>query len=152
MKSNIFFLLSFIFLVSCNSNQVYHKFDKNFESNRWKESDVKQYNFTINSEGKYDIVIEFSHIYDYDLTNIPLVIKMKTPDGKETIENLDLPIKDDSGKHLAECAGDICDLYYTYKSNQKLATGDYSISLANTSKYGFLPNVLGVGLTVDISK
>lgn len=151
MKKIILFV-ALMFLISCNENQIFHQFDKNFESNRWKEADIKTYNFSISEEKNYDIIIEFSHIYDYDLTSIPLVIKMKTPDGNETTENLDLQIKDDSGKHLAECAGDICDLFYTYKSNQKLATGDYSISLANTFKYGFLPNVLGVGLTVNISK
>ncbi len=152
MKLKFIVLFSFILFVSCNKNKVYHKFDKNFESNRWKDSDSKTYDFSISEEKKYDIVIEFSHIYDYDMASVPLVIKMKNPDGNETIENLDLPIKDDSGKHLAECGGDICDLYYTYKSNQKLAIGDYSISIGNKSKYGFLPNVLGVGLTVNRSK
>ena len=152
MKTNIFFLLSFIFFVSCDSNQVYHKFDKNFESNRWKESDVKEYEFTIAEESKYNIIIEFSHIYNYDLSSIPLTIKTENPDGTETTEVINLPIKDESGKQIADCTGDICDLFYTYKTNQELAVGEYSISMANTSKYGFLPNVIGVGLTVNKSK
>lgn len=152
MKSNILFLLSFIFFVSCNSNQVYHKFDKNFESNRWKESDVKVHEFTIAEESKYDIIIEFSHIHNYDLSTIPLTIKTKNPNGTESEEIIDLPIKDEAGKQIADCTGDICDLYYTYKTNEKLAVGEYSISIINTSKYGFLPNVIGVGLTVDKSK
>jgi gliding motility-associated lipoprotein GldH len=152
MKSNIFFLLSFIFLVSCNPNRVYHQFDKNFTSNRWKESDVKEHNFKIEAEGKYDIIIEFSHIHDYDLSTIPLTIKVKKPDGSESTEIINLPIKDESGKQLADCTGDICDLYYTYKRNQELVVGEYSITIANISKYGFLPNVIGVGLTVDKSQ
>lgn len=152
MKSNIIFLLSFIFFVSCDSNHVYHKFDKNFESNRWKESDVKEYEFSIAEESKYNIIIEFSHIYNYDLSSIPLTIKTENPDGTETTEVINLPIKDESGKQIADCTGDICDLYYTYKTDQKWAVGEYSISMATTSKYGFLPNVIGVGLTVNKSK
>lgn len=152
MKSNIFFFLSFIFFVSCDSNQVYHKFDKSFESNRWEASDVKWHKFSISEEGKYNIIIEFSHIYDYDLPTIPLTIKTNNPSGTETVEMIDLPIKDKAGKQIADCTGDICDLYYTYKTKQDLAVGEYSISIANTSKYGFLPNVIGVGLTVDKSK
>lgn len=147
MRKIILFLL-FFGLISCNKNEVYHQFDKNFGQNRWLVSDTKIYEFTIEEENSYDIIIEFSHIYNYDMASVPLEIKMKKPDGNETTENLDLPIKDNSGKHLAECGGDICDLNYTYKSNQKLAIGDYSISIANKSKYGFLSNVLGIGLTV----
>jgi hypothetical protein len=128
---------------------VYHEFDKNFESNRWKESDIKVHNFTIAAASKYDIIIEFSHIYNYDLTTIPLTIKTKNPDGTETTETIVLPIKDESGKQIATCTGDICDLYYTYKANQELAVGEYTISIANTSKYEFLPNVIGVGLSVN---
>lgn len=148
----IMLFVAFMFLVSCNKNQIYHKFDKNFESNRWNESDVKLYDFTISEENSYDVIIEFSHIYDYDMASIPLVVKMKFPNKKEFIENLNLPIKDESGKQLADCSGDICDFYYTFKSSQNLPKGDYSISVAHKSKFGFLPNVLGVGLTVDISK
>jgi len=148
----IILFVAFSFLISCNENRVYHQFDKKFESNRWLESDVKNYNFEITEENNYDVIIEFSHIYNYDMPTIPLVIKIKTPDGNETVENLDLSIKDENGKHLADCSGDICDLYYTYKSSQKLSVGNYSISISNISKYGFLPNVIGVGLTVNKSK
>lgn len=152
MKTKYIALFAFLFLFSCDENKVFHQFDKNFESNRWLEKDIKTYDFTISEENKYDVVIEFSHVYDYDMASIPLVIKMKTPDGNETTEKLDLPIKDETGKQLAECSGDICDLYYTYKANQSFTKGEYSISIANTSAFGFLPNVIGVGLTMNKSK
>ena len=103
MKTKYIALFAFLFLFSCDENKVFHQFDKNFESNRWLEKDIKTYDFTISEENKYDVVIEFSHVYDYDMATIPLVIKMKTPDGNENTEKLDLPIKDETGKQLAEC-------------------------------------------------
>ena len=141
----------FVLLISCNKNQVYHQFDKNFEANRWKGTDIKTYEFTISEEKKHDVIIEFSHVYDYDMASIPLVIKTKTPDGNVTTENLDLLIKDKAGKQIAECSGDICDLSYTYKASQTLVKGNYTITISNTFAFGFLPNVIGVGLTVNRS-
>jgi gliding motility-associated lipoprotein GldH len=149
----IMLFVAFMLLISCNKNKIYHRFDKDFDLNRWNESDIQSYDFTILEENSYDIIIEFSHIYNYDMASIPLVITMKSPDGNEKIEKLDLAIKDDSGKQLADCSGDICDLKFTYKSNLNLLKGDYSISIANVSpQFGFLPNVLGIGLTVNRSK
>lgn len=152
MKIKFIILFVLVSLVSCNKTKIYHKFDKNFDLNRWSKKDVKTYVFSVTKEDKYDVVIEFSHIYDYDMDTIPLELKMKSPNGIETTDVINLPIKDKKGKHLADCSGDICDLKYTYKSNLFLSKGLCNISLSNTSKIGFLPNVLGVGLTVFKSK
>lgn len=145
-------LIAFLAIISCNKDNVFHKFDKDFESNRWSKLDIKKYDFEISEPNKYDVILEFSHIYDYDMETIPFVINIQSPDGTETNEKLELPIKDKSGKHLADCSGDICDLKYVLKPNYDLEKGNYSISISNTSKFGFLPNVLGVGLKVKKSK
>lgn len=149
---NLFVIVSLILLFSCESEHAYKKFDKNFESNRWKETDVKSYEFIIDKQADYDIIIHFAHIFDYDMNTIPLTVSIKYPDGNKSVEKLDLLIKDVNGKQLADCAGDICDLYYTLKSNQKLPLGSYSVAISNQSKYRFLPNVLGIGLTVTSTK
>lgn len=151
MKKIIPFI-AFLVILSCNKDNVFHKFDKDFESNRWSKLDIKKYDFEISEANKYDVILEFSHIYDYDMKTIPLVIKIQSPDGTQTTEKLDLSIKDKFGKHLADCSGDICDLKYVLKSNYDLSKGSFSISISNTSKFGFLPNVLGIGLKVKKSK
>ena len=41
---------------------------------------------------------------------------------------------------------------YKVLNQQVFTKGEYSISIANTSAFGFLPNVIGVGLTMNKSK
>lgn len=151
MKTKLLYLSALFFLLmSCNSSGTFSQFDKMPESNRWLKTDVKEYQFEIKDDSKsYDMVFEFSHVYDYQFTGIPVLFVIESPDGK--VENLavDVPIKDASGKQLADCSGDVCDLKYTIKGKTKLIKGTYKVKIShNFETAPFLPNVIGVGLEV----
>ncbi|MGH2666242.1 hypothetical protein [Flavobacterium sp.] len=155
MKTRPLLLTCFIvsLLFSCNQTAVYSNFDRDFTNNRWEKTDKKTYDFSIDDETKqYNIILKFSHVYDYQFANVPIDIKITDPAGKEEKFTVDLKIKDDSGKQLAECAGDICDLSVKIKDNVTLAKGNYNITVSNSFDGPYLPNVLGVGLNVDIAK
>ena len=54
---------------------------------------------------------------------------------------------------MADCSGDICDLFYRIKENKKLVKGIYKISVShNFEGAEYLPNVIGIGLNVDREK
>lgn len=140
---------TFLFLMSCDKTSVYSKMDNTFENNRWASENAKTHEFTIEDDSKmYNLNLKFSHVYDYEFESVPLNIQITSPDGKEEQIPFDLKIKDASGKQLAECSGDICDLTVPLKENIKLQKGTYKITLATTFKGPYLPNVLGVGLEV----
>lgn len=151
MKTKILFLLSLFFILnSCNSG-TFSQFDKMPENNRWEKSDLKGYEFEIKDDSKrYTIVFEFSHVYDYQFDSIPIQFIIKSPDGKEENLAVDIQLKDSSGKQLAECSGDVCDLKYTVKKQTRLNSGTYKIIVSHNFKAApFLPNVIGIGLTVN---
>lgn len=154
MKTKIFFFLSFItLLISCDKVKFYDKFDADFPSNRWKKMNQKTYDFSISDETKlYNLTFRFSHVYDYQFTSVPIAVKITDPSGKEEKIKIDLKIKDASGKQLADCAGDVCDLNYKIKEKAKLLKGDYKITISNSFNGPYLPNVLGVGLKVEIAE
>ncbi len=140
-------------LLSCNSSSVYSKFDSLSESNQWKQSDVKIYEFTIDDEAQlYDVVFKFSHVYDYQFASVPIDFTIENPAGEKEKISIDLKIKDASGKELGDCSGDICDLSLTIKNKAKLQKGKYSIAIKNNFKGIYLPNVIGLGLDVDKTK
>lgn len=149
MKIKILFVLFvFSFLTSCSDNH-FRRFDILPEDRRWQGTDKKIYEFSIENDSQpYNIVFQFSHVYGYQFATIPLNVSIESPDGKIENLNIDLKIADDSGKQLAECAGDICDLFYKVKEKAKLQKGNYKITVSHSFKGPFLPNVIGVGLAV----
>lgn len=150
MKARFLFVF-FIFsiLTSC-SDTHFRRFDILPEDQRWQASDKKTYAFEIDNDAQfYNIIFQFSHIYDYPFSSIPLKVTIKSPDGKTEDIAIDLRIADDSGKQLAECSGDICDLYYKIKEKVKLQKGNYKITVSQAFKGPYLPNVIGFGLAVE---
>lgn len=148
IKPFIFLGLLFL-LMSCDNNSVYSKLNKDFENNRWQSDDVKTFDFAIEDTSKtYNLELQFSHIYDYQYESVPLDIQLTHPDGKVETLPFALKIKDATGKQLADCTGDMCDLFVPLKENISLNKGTYKLSVAQSFQKPYLPNVLALGVTV----
>lgn len=147
-------LLSFTaLLVSCNKADIYSKFDEDFAHNRWEQTDVKTYEFTIADDTKsYDLIFRLSYVYDYQFPSIPLDFTITDPSGKEEKFSLNLQIKDSNGKEIGDCIGDLCDLHHTIREKAKLAKGNYKLTVSNSFHGAYLPNIMGVGLDVATAK
>lgn len=143
----ILFAVLFIYF-SCDSKFVYNEFDSDFENNRWLPEHNKTFDFSIEKDVEASIVLHLGHIYDFQYDFIPFEIKITYPDGNTEIESIDLKIKDNNGKDIAECSGDICDLYFTLKEKKLLQKGNYMIVISNKLNSPYIPNILGVGIQV----
>lgn len=154
MKKNILLLFGLLSVViSCNKLEVYNQFDDGFAENRWQAKDAKTYDFTIDDDTKlYNITFRFSHVYDYQFNSIPINFTIINPNGETQNKQIDLQIKDASGKELAECSGDFCDLNYKLEEKIKLQKGNYKVIVSHSFNGPYLPNVLGVGLKVEEDK
>lgn len=154
MKRTLLLLLCSILLcVSCDQKEIYRKIDDNFSQNRWDQKDSKTYAFTITDETKpYTIFFLFSHVYDYQFDQVPMDFKIIDPSGKEEIISNSIKIKDANGKQLADCGGDFCDLKQLLKEKVSLQKGEYKIIVTQRFKGPYLPNVLGVGIEVEVAK
>ena len=150
-KLLIAFLSIFLF-ISCDKSSVYSEFYKNKEDNRWLKSDEKTFEFTIDNDVQlYDVIFDFSHVYDYQFTSVPIDFVIENPKGEKEKFTINLKLKDTNGKELGDCSGDICDLKFKIKQKSKLEKGNYKISISNSFKGDYLPNVIGVGLEIKKS-
>lgn len=149
MKSKFLLFIIFSLFFSCSDNH-FRQFDILPEDQRWLSADTKVYEFDIENDTQfYNIVFQFSHVYGYQFASIPLNVTILSPDGKTEELNIDLKIADNSGKQLADCSGDVCDLFYKIKEKTKLQKGNYKITVSHSFNGPFLPNVIGVGLAVE---
>ncbi|WP_394758340.1 hypothetical protein [Flavobacterium sp.] len=140
-----------ITLFSCDKKSVYSKFYDLPENHQWQKTDEQVFEFTIEDDSKlYDIIFKFGHVYDYQFDNIPINFVIENPSGEKEKTTIDLMIKDSSGKEIADCGGDICDLKLKIKEKTKLSKGNYKVTFSHSFKGPYLPNVLGIGLNVEI--
>lgn len=145
----LFTFFIFSVFISCSDNH-FRQFDILPEDQRWRASDKKVYEFDIENETQlYNITFQFSHVYGYQFASIPLNVSIENPDGTTEDIPIDLKIADDSGKPLADCSGDVCDLFYKIKQKTKLQKGKYKITISHSFKGPYLPNVIGIGLNVE---
>ncbi|MGV9004742.1 hypothetical protein [Flavobacterium sp.] len=154
MKAKFLLPMLVLFTVlSCSDKNKFRQFDKFPEDHRWQLPDKKTFEFEIADNTKiYNLAFLFSHIYDYQFNTIPINFEIHSPDG--TIENINesVMIKDTQGKELGDCSGDICDLKFIFKKDIKLQPGNYKITISHNFRGPYLPNVLGVGVLVDLVK
>lgn len=154
MKTKILFLSIFLVIfISCNSSGTFSQFDKMPESNHWEKSDSKSYEFEITDDSQlYDLLFQFSHVYDYQFAEVPIDFSIESPDGQKEIFSINLMVKDRKGKDLGDCSGDICDFTSTIREKIKFQKGHYKITVSHSFKGPYLPNVIGIGLEVDKAK
>ena len=142
----------FLSLISC-SNHHFSDFQRLGEDHRWQKKDAKVFEFEITDDAQsYNLIFDFSHIHDYQFASVPIDFNIENPTGKSEKFTVDLKIRDNDGKELADCTGDICDLKYTFKDNVRLEKGKYKITISHNFNGPYLPNILGIGLIVESAK
>ena len=147
MKNVIIGFLFIITLVSCNKKEIYREFENEIKSQRWLEKEVKTHDFEILEEDQYyNIFIEISHVLGSEMDEFPLKFEVTKPDG--SIEKAEVFINFKN----SDCLGDICDVKFLVKEKVKLRKGTYKVRFSPVSKYGFVPNIIGVGLCVEIKE
>lgn len=145
-------VLMLVALSSCDQNQVYRKFEKNFKEKRWQKTDVRTYEFEIvQGATQYNMDVHFAHIFGYQFPSVPLTVTIENPDKTITTQNINLEITDENGKDNGDCAGDICDLYATVFEDQSLPVGKYKVTISHNFQGEYLPNILGFGIEVYAS-
>lgn len=141
-------VLVLLLLIACNQNVVVDELNRDLTNNRWQQADDKVFEFAIEQEGEYQLELHLAHIYDFQFEQVPVGVYLSEEKQILLGEELVVSFKDDDGKDLGDCVGDICDLYVAVSSKIKLSEGKYKVVVQNRFKGAYLPNMLGVGIRV----
>jgi len=151
MKKMVFLFAAALCLSSCEKT-AFKEYETDLVGNRWQKNDVKTYNFELEENGTYDVLVDFSHVYGTQFNALPLKVILVKPDqSRETADYL-MELRDAEGNELGDCSGDYCDLREPIFSKLDLKAGNYQISVAHNFDHDFVPNVLGIGVRVVASK
>ena len=147
MKKPVILLLLLFVILSCDKIQVYRNFENEITAQRWSESDVKTHTFEISESDKsYNVFIEISHVFGSEMSDFPVSFEVTKPDGSVEKGEVVVDFKN------SECLGDVCDVKFLVKEKLKLKKGKYTVKFSPKSKHGFVPNIIGVGLSVEIKE
>ena len=147
MKKTVILLLMLFVTLSCDKKQVYRNFENEINAQRWSESDVKTHTFEISESDKsYNVFIELSHVFGSEMSDFPVSFEVTKPDGSVEKGEVVVDFKN------SECLGDVCDVKFLVKEKLKLKKGKYTVKFSPKSKHGFVPNIIGVGLSVEIKE
>lgn len=138
------------FLTSCDSNNVYKKFKKNFTDYRWEKSKVLEYSPVIQDANiDYQVYIAFRYIYGFPQESIDVNVEMTTPSGDVTTTLYTLYLRDGMEEY-GVCAGDYCDLEQLILEDYKFPeTGTYTFKITQATDDDPLQWVMEVGLIID---
>jgi gliding motility-associated lipoprotein GldH len=142
-------------LVTSSCNHVYKKYDKEaFPAYTWKSGQEIAFQPIINEvKNSYTLIIGVRHLYGFKSSTIHVAVRTISPSGNQIVKEYTLKVKDDEGKYLAKCGGDLCDLETVVEDNLQFdEQGQYHILIAPTAKNVAIPGILEVGLIIDESQ
>lgn len=144
-------ILLALVLFSCSKKEAaYTETIKEFPENRWNIEDMKTFMPELKEEVKDAMVyLHFSYVYEPGYDAVPVAVIWQGEDGKAENMLVEVKLKDDKGRDMGDCAGDVCDIAVPVKEHVNLAKGKYKIGLMHKFDGEYLPNVLAVGLSIE---
>jgi len=147
MKKTVLLLFVLIATLSCDKKQVYRDFENEISGQRWAENDIKTHEFEILEDNKnYNVFIEISHVLGTEMDEFPVNFEVTKPSGSVEKGEVLVNFKN------SDCMGDVCDVKFLVIEKIQLKKGKYKVQFSPKSKFGFVPNIIGVGLSVEIKE
>ena len=138
-----------IVLSSCNEKKIFDELKKDFTENRWQKSEVKDFEFSIDQEGRnYSVNVHFAYLSDFVINPVPMTVTIIYPNNSKEIKEISILVIDKERKETGDCGGDYCDIYQSIFENVALKKGKYKITIQQNFNGSYLPNVNGIGIEV----
>jgi len=114
-------LLLTLALFSCSGELASYE----FESYKWSRNSPVNLNFSSESKGKQDLVLEVRSIYGFNHPNLELQFVLTQPNGQTFTTTKKLTFE----KDVMDCSGDFCDQLITICHDFEFLEGAYSLSV-----------------------
>ena len=133
-KLFLFFLVSFLVCVSCDSNGVYDVYKP--VSNAWHKDSVVSFNVTPpDSTNAYNLFVNLRNTNSYKFSNLFLIVEMVFPHGKTITDTLEYRMADPTGKLLGTGFNDVKENKLWYKEQVIFnETGEYTVNIQHAMR------------------
>lgn len=128
------FFVSFILLVSCDSNRVYDVYKS--VPNTWHKDSVVSFNVKPpDSTNAYNLFVNLRNTNDYKFSNLFLIVEMVFPHGKTVTDTLEYRMADPTGKLLGTGLTDVKENKLWYKEQVIFSeSGEYTLNIQHAMR------------------
>ncbi len=103
----LFIIIGTIFVVSCNSNEVYNIY-KPIENHQWHSNNKIEFIVNnIDTISLKNVFINIRNNKNYEFSSLYLITNIELPDGIKVVDTLEYEMTDASGKWLGSGFSDI---------------------------------------------
>lgn len=143
------FILSTLFLGSCDRNLVYDEFVR-IDNSSWHWDDPAAFTFEVeDTAGFHDILIQLRHTTDYPLSNLYMFVHVEGPSGQEMTDTINFILAENSGKWIGSGIGNLRAIGYLYRKNTVFPQlGEYDITIEQAMRLPEVP-VSEIGVRVE---
>lgn len=147
-------LLLFVLLQACNTNKIYEKHIKVYESEHkveWYKSNIKRFKIDIKDiTTPYNFYLAFRYADGYPFTNVKVLLKEIQPDGSYEELSYELPLRDEQGNYIGSPGYDIWDSEHLIIPNKKYTqSGKYVYEITHDMPLNPLPLAMEIGIVLE---
>lgn len=148
--SVLILLILTTFLISCDESILFEN-NQGFERNTWVYEDAKTFSFDIkDSLQPVKLSINLRTTTNYPYSNIYMFMHSNYPNGYSDIDTLEFFLADPKGNWLGDNSGTIVENRAVISKGNFPVTGKYTFKLEQAMRNDSLPEVLDVGMQVQI--
>jgi len=153
MKSKypLFIFIAGLFcFVSCNSNDIYHRY-VSIENSAWHKDSIAVFSVPVTDTASlYNVIIDIRNGNEYPYQNLYLFVYSATPDGKTDGDTLNCILADNQGHWEGKGIGSTSTLSIMYIPAIKFSKqGDYTFKIMQGMREEILEGISDIGLRVE---
>ena len=143
----------FLFLISCDKNQVYFKEIK-IENSSWAYQDSIVFSWEMkDTTSAFDLLLHMHHNADMKYQNVYLNVKTKNPDQSEISNLLSLELFQPNGMSNGDCSRNQCEALIPLQENISFPhMGNYSLTLFQNSRDSLITGIQSIALELRRKK
>ena len=145
-------VLSICFLVSCNKNVAYSKYERIDENKGWGSKDQIKFDVELKDTTQlYDVYINVRNAENYPYRNLFMFLYTTYPNGQTAVDTIECILADEQGHWLGKGMGDLYDNSILFKKNTRFKqAGIYKFALEQTMRYGNENEIDPLYLIMDV--
>jgi len=138
-------------MVACGPDYVYKAEQEIPNNGQWAYQDTLNFNFTItDTVAHYNFYLDIAHSDTFAFQNAYLNLYTRFPDGHRLTKLRSFDFFDVQGTPTGKCSGERCTMQTVLQENAFFReTGDYVLTVAQSTRRNPLPGVYSVGLRLE---
>jgi gliding motility-associated lipoprotein GldH len=123
-------VLSVCFLISCNKNVVYSKYERIDENKGWAARKLIDFEAELTDTNQlYNVYINIRNAENYPYRNLFMFLHTTYPNGQTAVDTIECILADEQGHWLGKGMGDLYDNSILFKKNARFKQeGKYKFS------------------------